>query len=67
MAKKFAVLHSIDNNREITMESDGPFLCQLEDALLLALKERGILNFIQYRFAKEELHRRRRKHCANLP
>lgn len=56
-----AVLQSIENNREIILDSDGEFLFEYQKAVLLALKELGTLNEMQYRYAeatlKEQLRR----------
>lgn len=50
-----AVLHSIENERNITRETDGEFLFEFQKAALLALKESGRLNEQQYRYAEEKL------------
>lgn len=60
MGKKYAALQRIDNDRKITKDTDNAFLLHLENALLLALKERGILNTMQYRYAEEKLMQQRR-------
>ena len=44
-----AVLRYVENDRRITEEQDAKFL------YLLALKEAGRLNEMQYRYAEEEL------------
>ena len=61
MGKKFAELLQIDNDRKITKETDYPFLYQLQSALLLALRERGLLSPMQHRQAEEELKIQRRE------
>lgn len=61
MRKKFAELQRIDNNRPITKDHDYEFLYNLQNALLLALKEQGRLNGMQYRHAEESLKRQRRE------
>lgn len=54
MAKEF-VLQKIENDRSITAEKDGVFLFELQRAMLLALKELGMLNDRQYHFAEDKL------------
>ena len=44
-----------ENDREITQESDGQFLFEYQRAILLELKDKGILNEMQYRYAEEKL------------
>ncbi len=48
-----ATLVEVHNNQKISRETDHEFLHILEQGLLLALKESGILNEIQYRLADE--------------
>ena len=50
-----AVLQKIEDNREITWDRDCEFLFEYQNAMLLALKELGTLDDIQYRYAKEFL------------
>lgn len=50
-----AKLLRIENDREITKNTDGEFLYAYQNALLLALKESGCLSEMQYRFAEEKL------------
>ena len=50
-----AVLRYVENDRRITEEQDAKFLYLLQNAVLLALKEAGRLNEMQYRYAEEEL------------
>ena len=56
-----AVLQTIENNREIVWNSDSEFLFEYQKAMLLALKELGTLDEMQYRYAeatlKEQLRR----------
>lgn len=61
MERKFAKLQRIDHDRKLTKETDAPFLYQLQNALLLALKEQGRLSAMQYRYAEEGLKRQRRE------
>ena len=60
MEKKFAELQRIDNNEKITGETHYEFLYHLQRALLLALREQGRLNALQYRHAEESLKQQRR-------
>ena len=60
MAKQYASLEAIENDRKITKETDNEFLHQLQSGLLLALKERGRLNEMQYRHAQDRLNQQRR-------
>lgn len=64
--KRFSELQRIDNDRKITKESDYEFWYQLELALLLALREQGTLNAIQYRQAEERLRLQRRNRARHL-
>lgn len=60
MVKKFAELQTIEHNEEITGDTHYEFLYHLKKALLLALRERGRINAMQYRHAEELLKRQRR-------
>lgn len=66
MAKHFAKLQRIENDRRITKETDYEFLYQLQNALLLALKEQGRLSQMQYRHAEERLQAQRRDRARKL-
>ena len=66
MARKFAELHRIDNNEVITNETHYEFLYHLQDALLLALREQGILNIMQYHHAEEKLKQQRRDRAKSI-
>lgn len=61
MKKTYARLQRIDGDHIITAYSDGAFLYQLQNALLLALEEQKILNTVQYHYAQQAL----RKSCLN--
>lgn len=61
MARKFAQLQQIHNDRRITQEDDYEFLYHLQNGLLLALRERGSLDTKQYRHAEEQLRHQRQK------
>lgn len=52
-----ARLLDIENDREITKETDSQFLFEYQRALLLTLKDKGVLNEMQYRYAEEKLKR----------
>lgn len=66
MAKQFSKLQWIENDRRITKETDYEFLYQLQNALLLALKEQGRLSQMQYRHAEERLQAQRRERARKL-
>ena len=65
MARQFAELQRIDNNEVITKETHYEFLYHLQSALLLALREQGRLNIMQYRHAEEKLKEQRRNLAKN--
>ena len=44
-----------ENDREITKETDSQFLFEYQRAILLELKDKGILNEMQCRYAEEKL------------
>ena len=50
-----ATLYTIKNNRMITPEQDRQFLFEIQYALLLALQEAEILNFMQVQEAEKQL------------
>lgn len=50
-----ARLLGVENDREITKETDKQFLFEYQRAILLELKDKGVLNEIQYRYAEEKL------------
>ena len=57
MKKAYARLQRIEGNHIITADSDGAFLYQLQNALLLALEEQKILNTVQYHYAQDALRK----------
>lgn len=59
-------LQFIENDQWITKEEQYPFLHHLQRSLLLALRERGRLNAMQYRYAEERLNRQRRERAKKL-
>lgn len=50
-----ARLVRIEDDREVTKENDSQFLFEYQQTILLELKDRGVLNEIQYRYAEEKL------------
>lgn len=50
-----ARLLGVENDREITKETDSQFLFEYQRDILLELKEKGVLNEMQYRYAEEKL------------
>lgn len=48
----------IENDHDITKETDAKFLLEYQRAMLLTLKEQGILTEMQYRYAAEVLQQR---------
>ena len=54
MAEQVRLL-DIENDREITKETDSQFLFEYQRAVLLTLKDKGVLNEMQYRYAEEKL------------
>lgn len=58
-----AVLQTIENNREIIWDSDSEFLFEYQKAMLLALKELGTLDEMQYRYAEATLKEQCRQYA----
>ena len=56
-----ARLVKIENDREITKENDSRFLFEYQRAILLELKEKGVLSEIQCRYAEEKLKKKMKK------
>lgn len=52
-----ARLLDIENDREITKETDSQFLFEYQRSVLLTLKDKGVLNEMQYQYAEEKLKR----------
>lgn len=50
-----ARLLDIENDREITKETDSQFLFEYQRAVLLTLKDKGVLNEMQYQYVEEKL------------
>lgn len=55
----FSKLQRIEHSRRITEETDDGFLYQTKSAVLLALREREILNAMQHRQAEQKLQQQR--------
>lgn len=53
--KERARLVGIEHGRKITKETDGRFLLEYQRAILLSLKDSGVLDEAQYRYAEEKL------------
>ena len=66
MARRFAELQHIENNEEITKETQYEFLYHLQSAMLLALREQGRLDVMQHRHAEEKLKRQRRNRAKKI-
>lgn len=45
----------IEHDRKIAKETDIQFLFEYQKAILLSLKDSGVLNETQYRYAEEKL------------
>lgn len=52
--RNFAVLQKIDLDQPLEFPGDSTFFDLLQNGLLLALKEAGLLNEVQYRAAARE-------------
>ena len=57
-----ARLLDIENDREITKETDSQFLFEYQRAVLLTLKDKGVLNEMQYRYVEEK----QKKHMEQI-
>ena len=66
MALKFSRLMKIDGEREIRKNEDFDSWYHLELGLLLALKESGTLNAMQYRIAEDALREQRLERAGRL-
>ena len=55
------ILQRIEENMAITDEGHYEFLYHLQNALLLALREKGMLCPMQQRYAEESLKKQRRE------
>ena len=66
MTRCLVRLTRIDHNETITKESHSAFLHHLQGALLLALREQGRLNAMQYRHAEEKLKQQRLERGKNI-
>lgn len=65
-----AVLQTIENDREIKPDTDSEFLYAYQKSILLALKELGTLDEMQYYYAERALKKQKqdfiKKHLAHL-
>ena len=66
MALKFSKLMNIRENREIRKDKDYDCWYSLEQGVLLALRESGTLNAMQYRMAEEVLQEQRAEYARRL-
>ena len=66
MRKQFAQLLDIDHKEAITEENHYAFLYHMQYAVLLALREQGRLNAMQYRHAEEALKQQRRDRAKRI-
>lgn len=60
-----ARLVGIEHDRRITKETDSQFLFEYQRAVLLTLKEDGVLDEAQYRYAEEKLRNQLRIYLVN--
>ena len=66
MMRRKVLLLQIENDREISPETDEEFFDALWRSLLLALKEDGFMNEVQLRRAEEKI-RTQKGNNLNLP
>ena len=66
MALKFSKLMNIGEDREIRKDKDYDCWYSLEQGVLLALRESGTLNAMQYRMAEEALQEQRAEYARRL-
>ena len=66
MALKFVKLINIVGDREARKDTNYESWYHLEQGLLLALKESGTLNAMQYRMAEEALREQRAERARRL-
>ena len=64
--KRFGKLYRIDFNECITSEKNFAFLYHIQLSLLLALKELGSLDMMQYRHAEEKLKQQRQDRAKTI-
>ena len=64
MARQLPKLVRIEHNEQISADTHSDFFYQLHRALLLSLREQGILTLMQYRQAEESLKHQRVEHAA---
>lgn len=61
-----AILQKIEYDRRIARDTDSEFLFEYQRAVLLALKEIGTLNEMQYRYAENSLKNQRRTSAKKI-
>lgn len=61
-----AVLQAIETDREISMNTDSEFLYEYQKSMLLALKEIGTLNEMQYRYAEQTLKKQKQEFIKKI-
>ena len=66
MKEKFAQLQHIEHNEWITRDSNYEIWYELEQGLLLALRERGTLNVMQYHLAMEGMKQQRAERARRI-
>ena len=66
MKKKFTAIQRVDWQETLTPENNEAFFDHLQRALLLALRERGRLDVMEYRCAEEKLRRQRIQRARKL-
>ena len=64
--KRFCNLYRIDSNECITFEKNFDFLYHIQLSLLLALKDLGSLDKMQYRHAEERLKQQRQDRAKEI-
>lgn len=57
-----ARLVEIEHDRKLTKETDSQFLFEYQRAILLSLKDSGVLDEAQYRYGAEKLKNQLRTH-----
>ena len=66
MVRRFSELQRITDNEVITKETHYHFIYHLQSAMLLALREQGRLNAVQYHYAEEMLKQQRMDRAKDI-
>lgn len=66
MAREFPQLIDISENQEISPDMDYEAYYHLEHGLMLALRESGMLNTVQYHLAEQELRSQRAERTRRI-